>query len=135
MHTSLSNELYWLTLTILMTALFWMPYIINRMLEQGVLNALWDPYGHTDTKKAWARRMMQAHSNAVENLALFAPLVILVQITGTNSTTTATACMIYFFTRLVHYLVFTFAVPLLRVVAFLLGFGVQAVLALSLLGI
>lgn len=134
MNTLLSNELYWLVLTILMTSLFWLPYIINRILEQGLLNALWDPYGLTDTNKSWARRMMQAHGNAVENLVLFAPLVILIQITGTNSTTTAMACMIYFFTRLVHYLAFTFAVPLLRVVTFLLGFGVLLVLALSLLG-
>ena len=133
MNLSLSNELYWLTLTVLMTSLFWVPYIINRMLEQGIFNALWDRYGYTDTSKDWARRMMQAHVNAVENLVLFAPLVILIQIAGANSTTTATACMIYFFARLVHYFAFTFAVPLLRVVTFLLGFGSQAVLALTLL--
>jgi len=76
---------------------------------------------------------MQAHANAVENLAIFAPLVILIQITGMNSNTTATACMIYFFARLTHYFVFTFAVPLLRVVTFLLGFAAQIVLGLRLL--
>lgn len=134
MVASLSNELYWLLLSILMTSFFWVPYIINRMFEMGILNALWDPLGRTDTNKDWARRMMQAHDNAVENLVLFAPLVILIQITGTNSTVTATACMIYFFTRLAHYFVFTFAIPLLRVVTFLVGFGVQVVLAIALLG-
>ena len=135
MNLTLSNELFWLISTILMTSLFWVPYIINRMLELGILNALWDPFGRTDTNKAWAGRMMQAHENAVENLVLFAPLVILIQITGTNSTTTATACMIYFFARLTHYIVFTFAIPLLRVVTFLTGFWVQLTLALTLLGI
>ena len=38
---ALSRELYWLVLTLLMTALMWVPYIGNRLREQGVLNALW----------------------------------------------------------------------------------------------
>ena len=135
MNSPLSEELYWLILTILMTSLYWIPYIINRMLEQGILNAIWDPLGSTYTEKPWANRMMQAHSNAIENLALFAPLVILVQITGMNTSTTATACMIYFFTRLTHFLVFTFAIPVFRVVTFLVGFGVQILLGLILLGL
>jgi len=133
MSTSLSTEFYWLVLTILMTALFWVPYILNRMLEQGIGTALWDPHGVTDTQKAWARRMMQAHKNAVENLVLFAPLVILIQITGLNSTITATACMVYFFARLLHYIVFTFAVPVLRIVTFLIAFAAQIILAMQLL--
>ena len=78
--------------------------------------------------------MMQAHENAVENLVIFAPLVILIQMTGMNSKTTATACMIYFFTRLLHYIVFTLAAPLLRVITFLIGFAVQIILTLALLG-
>lgn len=135
MNTSLSSEVYWLILTILMTSLFWVPYIINRMIEQGLLIAIWDRYGLTDTKKDWANRMMQAHKNAVENLVVFAPLVILIQITGMNSTTTANACIVYFFARLTHYFVFTFSIPLLRVVTFIIAFGSQLVLALTLLGI
>ena len=134
MNTLLSNEVYWLILTILMTSLFWLPYIINRMIEMGILTAVWDRYGITYTKKAWANRMMQAHNNAVENLVIFAPLVILIQITGMNSITTENACMIYFFARLIHFFVFTFAVPMLRVVTFLLGFGVQLALAFTLIG-
>lgn len=133
MTTVLSTELYWLILTILMTSLFWIPYIINRMLEQGVFNALWDPHGITTTKVAWANRMMQAHHNAVENLILFAALVFAIQLGGMNSEITATACKIYFFARLTHYLAFSLAIPLLRVVTFLTGFGVQIILALQLL--
>jgi uncharacterized MAPEG superfamily protein len=133
MSTSLSTEFYWLVLTILMTALFWVPYILNRMLEQGIATALWDPHGVTDTRKAWARRMMQAHQNAIENLVLFAPLVILIQIMGLNSDASATACMVYFFARLLHYIVFTFAVPVLRIVTFLIAFAAQITLALQLL--
>ncbi|MDH5483661.1 MAG: MAPEG family protein [Gammaproteobacteria bacterium] len=133
MNTSLTIEIYWLIATLLMTSLFWLPYILNRMLEQGIVNALWDPLGDTRTEKPWANRMMQAHNNAVENLVIFAPLAILVQITGTNSTMTANACMIYFISRLLHYSAFTFAIPLLRVITFLCGFGAQLTLGISLL--
>lgn len=118
-----------------MTSLFWVPYIINRMIELGILTAIWDRYGVTDTKKDWANRMMQAHDNAIENLAIFAPLVILIHITGMNSTATESVCIVYFFARLTHYFAFTFAVPLLRVITFLIGFGMQAILALTLLGL
>ena len=135
MTIELTNELYWLVLTVLMTSVFWLPYILNRMMEQGIINAIWDPQGHTQTKKEWARRMMQAHDNAIENLAVFAPLVILIQITGANSKVTASACMVYFCARLVHYMAFTFAVPVLRVATFLIGFGAQLTLALTLLGV
>jgi len=135
MNTTLSNELFWLVLTTLMTGLFWIPYILNRMLEQGVLSAIWDPHGNTDTKNAWANRMMRAHENAVENLAIFAPLVITIQITNLNTDLTASACLIYFCARLAHYIAFTFAMPVIRVVTFLVGFAVQLILALVLLGI
>lgn len=133
MNHELSREFFWLTMTLLMTAVFWVPYILNRMLEQGILTALWDPHGRTETRREWARRMIQAHTNGVENLVIFAPLVILVQIVGVNSSTTAAACMVYFFARLLHYLVFTFGIPLFRVVTFLVGFGAQLVLGVSLL--
>jgi uncharacterized MAPEG superfamily protein len=133
MTNTLSTELYWLTLTTIMTAVLWLPYIINRMLELGILQALWDPFGETKTNKAWATRMMQAHTNAVENLVVFAPLVFLVQITDAHSEVTAMACMIYFFARLVHYIVFTFAIPLLRVLSFLTAFGAQLALGLAVL--
>ena len=128
-------EFYWLVLTILMTSLLWVPYIVNRMLEQGILAALWDPYGETGTQRPWAQRMMQAHQNAVENLVVFAPLVILVLVTNNMSGITATSCMLYFFARAIHFLAFTFAIPLLRVLTFLLGFAAQLVLALVLLQI
>ncbi len=76
---------------------------------------------------------MRAHANAVENLVVFAPLVLALQVVGTSTSATATASMVYFFARLAHVLLYTFAVPLLRTVAFVIGFGCQLTLALTLL--
>ena len=129
----LTTEVYWLLLTILMTALMWVPYIFNRIIELGVVPAFMDPFGHTKAKAAWANRMMAAHVNAVENLVLFAPLVVLLTMLNAGTTSTALAVQIYFFARLAHFLLFTFAVPLLRIVSFLVGFAVQMTLVMAML--
>ncbi len=133
-HT-LAPELYWLTLTVLVTALMWVPYILNRLAEQGPLKALWDPQGETATRVHWAERMMRAHQNAVENLVIFAPLALSVQLAGVGSQLTANAAMVYFVARLAHYLVFTLGLPVVRILAFAAGVAAQLVLALTLLGV
>ncbi len=129
----MTTELYWLILSILLTAVLWMPYIINRLLEHGIFNGAWDPDGKTATKVAWAQRLMDAHVNAVENLVIFAPLVIITHILEMNTDLTATAVLLYFFSRLAHAILFTFRVPVLRVVAFLGGFTAQMMLIFNLL--
>jgi len=131
----MTTELYWLTLTVLMTALMWLPYIINRMLEQGIGFAMWDPQGETKTDVIWAERMTRAHKNAVENLIIFAPLVLTLQLTDLSSELTALACIMYFFSRLTHYIVFSLGIPLLRIFAFMISVVAQFILAFTLLGI
>ena len=130
----MTTELHWLVLSILLTAILWMPYIINRLFEQGIFQGLWDPDGETATKVAWAQRLMSAHINAVENLVIFAPLVIITHILDMNTELTATASALYFFSRVAHVLLFTFHVPVLRIVAFLGGFAAEMILVFNLLG-
>jgi len=133
--TILNEELYWLTLTVCMTGLMWVPYIINRIVEQGIMTAIWDPQGETETKVAWANRMARAHSNAVENLVIFAPLVLAIQFTGLNDDTTALACMAYFFARLLHFISFSMGIPVARVVTFMVSVVAQLALVFTLLAV
>lgn len=135
MNTHLSTELYWLVMTVLMTSVLFWPYIINRMKEHGIWQAVWNPQPDTRPKAQWAERLMRAHANAVENLVIFAPLVLVLQIVGTNTTITANACALYFFVRLAHVLLYTFAVPLLRTAVFVIGWGCQMALAMTLLNV
>jgi uncharacterized MAPEG superfamily protein len=58
----------------------------------------------------------------------------MVHLTGTTTELTVQAVMVYFYARLGHFIVFSFAAPILRVVLFLVGFACQAVLAATLLG-
>lgn len=129
----MTPEIHWLTLTILMTALFWLPYIVNFILEVGLWPAM-QPNTPVPAEAAWARRAKAAHSNAVENLVLFAPLVLAVHVVGATSSATATACAVYFFARAAHFIVYTTGVPALRTLAFAAGFGAQMTLVAALLG-
>lgn len=121
----ITTEMYWLTLTLLMTAVMWVPYIVNRVLEQSFGFALWDPQGDTRTQVIWAERMMRAHTNAVENLVIFAPLVLMLQLLNLNNEITALTCMVYFYARLTHYFVFSFGIPMIRIPVFAVGVFAQ----------
>lgn len=130
----MTTEIFWLLMSILLTALLWLPYIINRLIEQGVMRAVLDPDGETASNVGWANRLMAAHSNAVENLVIFAPLVIILNIMGVSSEQTVFASMLYFFSRLAHVVLFTLRVPVLRIVAFFGGFIAQMIFVFTLLG-
>lgn len=127
------EELFWLTWTVLMTAVFWMPYIVKHMLESGAVRAVSDASLDTTPQADWGRRAKRAHYNAVENLAVFAPLAMTVVLVGADSGATAAACAVYFFARLVHYPVAALGVPVVRTVAFVVGFIAQVVLAVAVL--
>ena len=133
----MTTELYWLTLTVLLTSLIWVPYILDRLFCNGnsPIAVLANRGSDNLSKNAWAIRLMAAHKNAVENLVVFAPLVLVLHQVGIITNLTIIACIIYFFARLAHILVYTFGIPFLRTIAFAVGFFCQLALALTLLGI
>ena len=128
-------EIYWLVLSILLTAILWVPIIINRLLEHGIVHGIMDPDGITDSNVGWANRMMAAHVNAVENLVVFAPLVIILYLLDMSTELTVAASALYFYSRLAHAVLFTFRIPILRIVAFLGGFAAEMIFVFTLLGL
>lgn len=131
---SLSSELLFLTLTASLTGVLWVPIILNRLVENGLWPTLRNPKPNGRAKADWAYRLSLAHSNAVENLVVFAPLALMVHSLGLANPVTASAAALFFASRLAHALVYTLGVPLLRTLAFVVGFGCQIVFALRLLG-
>ncbi len=128
----MKTELFWLTLTTTMTALFWLPYVLNRIAENGVWGALQNPNFDEPPKAQWAGRMMHAHTNAVENLVIFAPLVLMLSLTGMSTSATSGASAMYFFVRAAHFVIYSSGVPFFRTVLFLAGFVAQMTVALTL---
>ena len=135
MPLQLSPTLFWLAMTIAFTGILWVPYIIELLIRYGPINALRDPDGVLTHGTAWAQRAKRAHYNAVENLALFAPLVILIHFLKLDSSLTGAAAMTYFVVRVCHYAVYTLGFPFIRTLLFLAGFGCQTVLVLRLFGL
>ena len=127
----MTRELFWLTLTVILTGVMWIPYILNRAQVRGLMGALANPSRSDTPQSEWANRMMFAHDNAVENLVIFAPLVLILNAIDYSSRWTVLACAVYFWARLAHALVYTFGIAVLRTVTWTVGFLAQAVLALA----
>ena len=128
----MKTELLYLTFVTALTGLLWVPYILDRLLVRGLMDAV----GYPDNPKPqspWAQRLMKAHANAVENLVVFASLVLLAHAAGVTSTAIGTVAVVYFWARVVHALAYTFAVPWVRTLSFTAGFLAQAFIAWQLL--
>lgn len=127
----MTRELFWLTLTVILTGLMWLPYVLNRCQVRGLGGAMANPSRNDKPHAEWANRLMFAHDNAVENLIIFAPLVLILNAIDYSSKMTVLACAIYFWSRVAHVIVYTMGIPVLRTLAFAVSFFAQAVLALA----
>jgi uncharacterized MAPEG superfamily protein len=98
------------------------------MMVRGLL----DTVGYPDTPKPqshWASRMKAAHFNAIENLVVFATLVLVANAAGISNAATTFAAAFYFWSRLVHLVAYTLALPWIRTLGFAGGFVAQLIFA------
>ena len=128
----MTREMMSLTWVTTLTAIMWMPYILNMIAVRGLVNAVGYPES-PEPLSPWAAKMKAAHANAVENLVIFAVLVLIADAANVSNATTVLACQLSFWARLTHLLSYTFAVPWMRTVAFVGGFACQITLVLQLI--
>jgi uncharacterized MAPEG superfamily protein len=131
-EASMKTELLYLTLVTVLTGLLWVPYIIDRVLVRGLMDAVGYPE-NPKPQSPWAQRLMKAHANAAENLVVFAPLVLLAHALGVTGAAIAASSAVYFWARVVHAASYTFGIPWVRTLAFTVGFLSQACIAWQLL--
>lgn len=111
----MTTELCYLTAAAVLTAVLWIPYILNVIARNGVGAAV----GYDSLAMSpWAERLKKAHYNAVENLAPFAAVVLVAHAVGVSNEATAMSAAVYFWARLVHPVAYTFAIPWVRTLAF-----------------
>lgn len=128
----MTSELMSLTWVTALTAVLWMPYVLNLIVVRGLLDAV----GYPEDPKpmsGWAAKMKAGHANAIENLVVFATLVLIANAAGVTNDITVLACELYFWARLVHVVAYTFAIPWVRTLAFVAGFACQVALILQVL--
>ena len=124
----MKTELFYLALVTAFTGVLWIPYIIDRATVRGLMDAVGYPE-NPKPQSPWAQRLMKAHANAVENLVVFAALVLAAHAAGISNPAIATASIVYFWARVVHAAAYAFAVPWVRTLSFTVGFLSQACIA------
>ncbi len=121
-------ELTYLTYVALLTGLMFIPYVLNSIGVRGLVAVV----GYPENPKplaAWAQRLKAAHYNAVENLVVFAALILVADAAGISGEATQVCAATYFWARVVHAVAYTFAIPWVRTMAFAVGFGAELCIA------
>lgn len=118
----MTPDLKYLALTAMLTAALWIPYVVSQVMTNGFLT----PPNYVDPTPRpvplWGKRADRTYMNAVEVFAPFAVLVLLAHITGKANAMTAFWAASFFWLRVVHAVVYWFAVPYIRTLVFTLGF-------------
>jgi uncharacterized MAPEG superfamily protein len=138
----MTEHLYWLALSAVATLIMPLPYVFEANIRQGTKKSLGYSADGTsggferpgEKPAAWAQRAYRAHQNAVENLPILAILVLVahVSVTGPALALVSQAAMVYFFARIVHYLVYTAGIPVLRTLSFFVALGALLTMAYAL---
>jgi uncharacterized MAPEG superfamily protein len=117
----MTPELKYLAWSAVLTSLLWIPYILNAIVRNGLTTAV--GYPPTLAMSAWAERLKKAHYNAVENLVVFASLVLVANALDISNNATTSAAAAYFWARLVHPVAYTLGIPWVRTLAFAVAWG------------
>jgi uncharacterized MAPEG superfamily protein len=118
----MTTELQYLTWYAAFMALMWVPYILNMIAVRGLVDAVGYP---ADPKPLapWAQRLKAAHANAVENMVVFAPLILIAHVLVVSNGVTVTCAAVFFWARVVHAVVYALAIPWLRTLSFAIGWA------------
>ena len=118
---TMTTDLVYLAFTAMLTAALWIPYVVCQVKVNGFLTR---PNYVDPTVRPmphWGHRAHRAYLNAVEVFAPFAALVIVAHLTG-KADAIAMWAMAFFWLRVIHAVVYWFAIPYIRTVVFTLGF-------------
>jgi uncharacterized MAPEG superfamily protein len=129
----MTPELKYLALSAMVTALLWLPYILNVIAR----NPLGDAVGYPaePLKMAlWAERLKKAHYNSVENLVVFAALVLVANAADISNTATVSAAIAYFWARILYPVAYALGIPWVRTLTFAVAWGAILCIAWQVLG-
>jgi len=116
----LTTDLTYLAWSAALCAVLWMPYAFERIFNWGLVDAVGYPENPPEAAK-WAQRAQRAHLNMVENLAVFAALVLVAHAAGAANAMTALGATLFFWGRVGHAVIFIIGIPWLRTLAFFIA--------------
>lgn len=131
----------YLILSGLLTVLMWTPYIVARLFVWGPVTFITNyPENYPAQEPEpplWAQRAKRAHLNMVETMPALIAVVLGAHFLGGGEEAAATIGLwvqVFFFARVIHYIVYTLGIPALRTPTYLVSWatilmiGINAVL-------
>ena len=98
----MTTELFYLLFTALLTGVLWIPVVIGYVMTRGPLKPSDYKVASTSPLPPWVNRANRAQVNAVENLATFAPVVLIANAAGVSTAVTVASAAVYFYARAAH---------------------------------
>ena len=98
----MTTELFVLTLTSVLLASLWIPYIVGVNMQKGDSSGAFDRPADLREMPAWVHRAHRAHLNLLEQFAPFAALVILAHVLGVSNAITGWSVVAFLSVRVVH---------------------------------
>ena len=98
----MTTELFYLLLTVILTGVLWIPVVIGYVSSRGPIKPSDYKVAPTSPLPDWVNRANRAQMNAVENLATFAPVVLIAHAVGVSTSITAISAAVYFYARAAH---------------------------------
>ena len=126
----MSTEILYLVLSAGLCGILWLPYLVERVFNQGLIDTAGYPEKIAEPAK-WAQRSKSAHNNMLENLPIFAILILCLTILEISNANTVLAACLFFYARVVHAVVFTLGVPWIRTLAFVASWIANIILFLN----
>jgi uncharacterized MAPEG superfamily protein len=106
-------ELVWLLWAVALTFAQMLIAVSGATLQVGLPALAGNREGLAECK-GWAGRAARAHRNMLENLVLFAALVLIAVVSGKTNSTTLLGAQLFFWARLVYAGVYLAGIPWLR---------------------
>ena len=105
--------------------------VIGAMQQVGLPALLGNREGLPEIT-GWAGRAQRAHRNMVENLVLFAALVLVAVVAGRTNATTLLGAQIFVWARLAYAIIYVIGLPLLRTLSWFVTVIGMAMIVLQL---
>jgi uncharacterized MAPEG superfamily protein len=97
----MTAELMWLTLTAVLAASLWIPYIVG--VNSTPTPEMSENRPHDPAQLVpWAHRAYRAHLNLLEQFLPFAVIVMVAHLAGVSTTVTVGAAAVFFWLRIAH---------------------------------
>ncbi len=123
-------DLWMLAWSAVLSVVLAFPYTLALIAKVGLPAAAGYPQPTHDGLADWAGRAKRAHMNMVENLPVFAAIVLVAHVAGVANETTALGAQIFFWARVVMAAGHTLALAFVRTVAWFVSLaGLVMILA------